>query len=95
MFCKEPLCGTGFDLSNNQAKFHAVGWVKDEMHMFRHNDIAKYFELMLHSSKVKKVNQDLLCPVIGKAWQVSVTIEGYKTRGIEIIKVPQSGHSQI
>jgi len=35
------------------------------------------------------------CSVNGKAWQVSVTVERYKTRGIEIIKVPQSGHSQI
>ena len=88
MFSKELFCRTGFNLPNNQSNFHAIGRKKDYMHMFRHNDIAKYFELMLHSSKVKKVNQDLLCSVIGKAWQVSVAIERYKTGSIEIIKVP-------
>jgi len=95
MFSKELLCGTGFNLSNNQTKFHAVGWVKDEMHMVWHNNITKYFKSMLLSSKVKKVNQDLFGSVIGKAWQILVTIERYKTSGIEIIKVPYSGHARI
>ena len=95
MFGKELLCGTGFNLPNNQSNFHAVRWVKDEMHVFRHYDITKYFELMLLASKVKKINQDLLGSVIGKAWQISITIERYKTRGIKIIKVAEPGHGQI
>lgn len=95
IFGKELLCRSRFDFSNNQTDFHTVGRMKNQMHMFRHNDITKYFELVLLASNLKKINQDFLGSVIGKAWQVAVTIERYKTSSIEIIKVLQSGHGRL
>jgi len=49
-----------FQFTNNRAKSKIIRWQHDQMHMFRHEHISKYFDIMFFQYQLETFQKQRL-----------------------------------
>jgi len=79
-------------LTYQHAKFDFVGWMKNQMHMFRHHHVAKKGDFIMITPFIELPDECLDNRWIGQQSISMKTGERYDTRCIQTVEVPQIGH---